>query len=387
MTSDEIRFVALDVIEALRSKRLLGWEKKPSRHLTTHIARVIEDSRLRYKSSDTVRKSVAITDGFALIKKSILEIIPPTFGWWLEADHDVQICVRWLWLGHPAVTHSGSVSDFDITILLALLKNVDWEAEAREAMATVEAAEAALLRSAQERRRLRLSDNAHMLALPSIEILAHVPTPTYSEKKRSKVPKVFPLPRLTSEEITQRLSESKKRILKETEQDNPEEFEGPTADRERQSDEPTESVEAAPVSDTSAVPQKNLAEIPPPGVAEIPKKDRTFPRRGDPGYFLTRAPWSGGPLHSFDWEEFEDLKPLMDAVRANPPGTYTAAHILGAPIKGAQQVWKCFGGGRPYPSSYRGTKELRPLTRREYHRLSSGTPRRRTSDGHNWRTG
>ncbi len=219
MNPNEIHFVAAHVRDALTSKdylhvalvKNLGDPEVAVRF----IARKIQSGRDAFRSSKDTREMTTISEGHALLKTKLRAIIPQNFGWWMEMDHDVEIRVRWLWLGHPAVTHSGSVSDCDLTIVLALLRNVDWDAEAKEAIDSVEAAEAALLKSAQDRRRLRLTNSAHTLALPCIETLAPIAPPTLAQKKLEMGPRRIPKRRLTSEELSQRLAEADEPVPKQ----------------------------------------------------------------------------------------------------------------------------------------------------------------------------
>lgn len=68
-------------------------------------------------------------------------------------DSDVSLSLRWVWLGHPAVTHIGGISDFDFSILLALVRGVNWSTERDLAIESVEGYEQEVLRAAQVRRR------------------------------------------------------------------------------------------------------------------------------------------------------------------------------------------------------------------------------------------
>ena len=93
------------------------------------------------KTTEHAVREKTISDGVQLLKAHVRGKVPDRFGWWIEIDHDVRISIRWLWLGHPAVTHSGSVSDCDVTIALSFLDRVDWNAEVSAAMESVELAD------------------------------------------------------------------------------------------------------------------------------------------------------------------------------------------------------------------------------------------------------
>lgn len=411
MTHSEVRFVAESVRDALTAREYLrASTTKSSGDPAPTIAEAIHAARETYRTSDKTRRGVAMTEGLALIKKSIHEIIPDTFGWWLEADNDVRISVRWLWLGHSAVTHSGSVSDCDVTILLELLRYVDWAEEAKEAMRSVEEAEAALLKNAQERRRLRLTSNAHTLAAPPpLETIEPAPV-TFEQKRLDLGPRKRPGKRITAEEMMRRMAEAERPERKQAERERAQiereeqraaELEAAAEERrrryaERQEAEATGATEPetdAPEAEESTPEPEDAAPPSPPSPAQTQPATATeqaesapsniehigrlgnYPRRGHHGFFLTRAPYDGA-LIGMTWEEFDSLSEILRAVRANPPGTYTAAHLYGNHhMKGAEQVWKSFGDGRPYPNQYRGQKKLRGLTPREFNRLANETER------------
>lgn len=352
MNANETSFVADHLCDALTEKeflRLAVVKAYGGAHiLSRFIAREIQLGRRKWRVSDQQRILTAISEGHGLLKACLRRIIPPTFGWWLEVDHDVEIRARWLWLGHPGVTHSGSRSDSDVTILLALLRQVDWEAEAKEAMGSVEKAEHEILKSAQEVRRLRLTNHAHTLALPPIQSLA-LPAATFDEKKRERVPFLRPARRLTAEEIDERLAEA------ETEEE----------------DAPGTPLESTHENTRTAVgdPEQD---------GPLSQTDKPAARRRGVGdmteFFLTRDRCTDGPIASLNWERYSDLAHLLRAVNRHPAGTFTEAYLYGGMcrLRGPQKVYELLTG-KTFPNSYRGRKELRPLSRREYDRIMTGT--------------
>lgn len=140
-------------------------------------------------------------------RKRISAAIPEAFGWWLELDHEVRLSVRWIWLGHPAVTHCGGVTDYDITIVMMFLEDVDWEAEVSAAMAGIENAESLLLQTAQKKRRLRLSDVARVNRdAPALVQADSAPEGTLRAKMRDTGPLEVPQRRMSREAMEKRLA-------------------------------------------------------------------------------------------------------------------------------------------------------------------------------------
>ncbi|WP_129047455.1 hypothetical protein [Oleiharenicola lentus] len=73
----------------------------------------------------------------------------------MEIDSEIGVSVHWVWLGHSAVSRVGGVSDFNVDILLELLRGVNWFVQRHDAIESVEGYEQAALKAAQEKRRNR----------------------------------------------------------------------------------------------------------------------------------------------------------------------------------------------------------------------------------------
>lgn len=89
------------------------------------------------------------------VRRAVHEVIPGDFHWWMEIEPEIGQSIRWIWLGHTAVSHIGGVSDPNVAILVDLLRGVNWESERAVAIESVEGYEQAALQVAQEKRKNR----------------------------------------------------------------------------------------------------------------------------------------------------------------------------------------------------------------------------------------
>ena len=216
------------------------------------------------------------------LRKTIRSVIPETFGWWFEMDHDIAVSIRWIWLGHPGVTHCGAVSDSSIEILVALLRCVDWDAEVSAAIQSVEATEIRLLQAAQVRRRLKLTDRAFLSSLPEPETEpADLVPADFAAKRRDVGPFQIPEKRVKVDEFALRLAMI------------PPEPERP----------------AEPAGKTTMITHYHHVGA----------------------YLLCRT---RGAFKSAKWEAFDSLEELYDAIRANDPFTWYQACLFGVQMQG-----------------------------------------------------
>jgi len=119
------------------------------------------------------------------LKAIINEVVPDSFSWWLEIDAVVGISIRWIWLGHPGVSHIGRFSDADATILISCLRKINWDDEINAAIASVESFEQEALRIAQANRKALMTasqSNLEPVKMPE-------PAPITIEGKRALVQK------------------------------------------------------------------------------------------------------------------------------------------------------------------------------------------------------
>lgn len=116
------------------------------------------------------------------MRASIQPLVPSDFYWWMEIDSDVGVSIRWVWLGHPSVVHVGGVQDFDLSIVLTLLRGVNWFVERQRAIESVEGYEAEALKAAQTRRRQKIVRGD---AKPLAPVEIPPPPPVSLEAKRA----------------------------------------------------------------------------------------------------------------------------------------------------------------------------------------------------------
>ena len=379
MTHNELNYVAKQVHHILWSA---GWLRGSSRTGPAAILQAIEKARKSFASDDEQRMMTILSDGASLLKKTIRSLIPPTFGWWLEMDHDVRISVRWLWLGHPAVVHSGSVSDTDVTIMLALLRGVDWDAEAAAAMENVEAAEAKLLRSAQERRRIKLTDKAHLVALPPVELGTPVAI-SFNDKLKEIGPGELPIRRATREEMAAKLAAA----LAQSK-----------ADLENMSDGSAEEEDSTPLYRRKTIVFDGNTDETPEAAATNEPTNRfalTFRNEGQsyeerhasPEDTTRRVHEDGLPPLQFglsrqlvrpalcriQFEPYPSIRAVLNAIKANPRGTYTEAYLYGGICRLQKPEFvQRMVSNKPL----HGGRIRREMTDREFRRIDTGEPRR-----------
>lgn len=225
-----------------------------------------------------------IRNGVATLKSRLRAHIPETFGWWVEIDNDIRVSIRWIWLGHPGVMHAGSVSDPDIDIALALVETVDWTAEVDAAIASVEHTEFELLAKAQKRRRFNITDTAHLVALPEPEPTRLIPV-SLPEKRRQIGPLATPESPWIEQLIRAQIQTSK-------------------------------------TTHTSPEPRKFRVK-----------------RGSMPGDFCLTKNKARFVAHYIQWEPYNSLCELLDAIKSNPPETFTGAWLFGVTrIDGSQSV-------------------------------------------------
>lgn len=407
MNHREAHFIACRVRDMLNQRGALR-RGAAQFNINDFIAAEIIEAQPAFQQAEDFRQASNIADGIRTLKRTVREIVPPSFGWWIEVDHEVRVSIRWLWLGHPAVTHSGSITDDDISIVLHLLRSVDWSAEATAAMANVEEAEVKLLRIAQQSRRLKLSDSAHLLAtLPPVELPAPVPV-ALIEKQKEKGPLEIPrrmesraemesrMARVLSDHKEQRAAhkgavqeyrderfqpvqwslqgmpadaETKRReefaaalaqaaaVADAAEEDD----EAPDPDEDEDEDEDeTPELDAKPTRRARSVtpppaptPDPALSAAPVVRLAPIPtgaRRPRFIDEEGKPRiqFGLSRDK-SRGPVSLMKFEPFDTLAELIQAVQASDAGTYSQAFLHGgnSRISGAAEVWQAFGHPQP----------------------------------------
>lgn len=354
--------------------------------LCRFIACEIHAARTAWNVSSESVRSLKISEGVGLLKARIRELVPATFGWWMEIDHDLNFAVRWMWLGHPAVTRSGSVSDCDVSIMLAGLESVNWDEQATLAMADVEQTEADLLRVAQDRRRLKLSNPAQALALPAVEMPTMAVVP-FADKKAALGPKERPKRRETSDELAARMKRAEElNPLAERKEKRAREIERLEQSMEGYLDEKKQrspisanvpALKAAPPVAASPAPQieecsnassNESNRVPAAGWAEIGRvwtgSPKEFPHsEGNRAeWFLSREA-ATRPLAKTTWLPLRSLSEVMDAILANPMGTFKQAWGFGgiARIRTAEKVWEMTGQTVPENWSYRALR-ARQLT-------------------------
>lgn len=237
---------------------------KPSK-IRTLVARQLA-------KSDGLAVGAAATNVVSTIRQVIQSVIPGDFHWWLEMESEIGISVRWVWLGHSAVSYVGGVRDSDITILLALLRDVNWFIERDKAIESVEGYEREALRIAQERRRIKAVG------------------PKATKLKTVEIPEPPPF------------TLEGKRIAR--------------------------SVGLARAGYESAVEEKQRKQA-----AESAKKGtgrKIHSYRSDSAisdYALTRS--TGQILKYWVWTKFEEKEELMDALCAQPPGSFSHLCVYG----------------------------------------------------------
>ena len=343
MTHRDRHQIAARLVRSLRAR---GFLTAKAGDLAEIVAQEIEAACADIDTGTPERRATYLAEAVATMKREIRAIIPPAFGWWLEFDHDVRASIRWVWLGHPAVTRCGSVSDSDFSLALHFLRSVDWEEEVRRAMADIEKTEADLLRQAQERRRLILTNGAHMLSqLPPLE-LPPPPPATFEDKRLAAGPLEIPAPRLSGEEARERIRSAIE------------------AHQEDEAGSSRPALPSSPFSPSSAPagyydedeeddgpepepppPLPPVATVAPP----IPTGERRPRFPDEPGkprlvFGLSRER-SRLPLAFVKFEPFDSLRELSAAVKAAPPDTYAQAFLHGGEIVlfGADKVWSAFG--------------------------------------------
>lgn len=136
------------------------------------------------------------------LRQNIHSVIPLDFSWWLEMDYDIGVSICWIWTGHPGVSKIGRLFDSDLSILLSLLRQIDWSEQVNAAVDTVDAFEREALRAAQNKRRSLIAPG--LTSLPSVALPEPGPF-TLDEKrevhrvglaKRLSKKKRTPLPQL-----------------------------------------------------------------------------------------------------------------------------------------------------------------------------------------------
>ena len=115
------------------------------------------------------QRSNQLQSAIPSLRAIINEIVPKAFSWWIEIDSDVGISVRWIWLGHPGVTRIGCVSDADTSIMVNVLRQINWDDEVNAAIETVESFEREALKVAQANRKALITsaESAKPLEMPA----------------------------------------------------------------------------------------------------------------------------------------------------------------------------------------------------------------------------
>lgn len=268
-----------------------------------------------------------ISDAVARLRKTLREIIPATFGWWVEIDHDVQFTVRWIWLGHPAVTHCGSISDSDVTIAIWLLERVDWQSEALRAMDGIELREMELLLAAQQRRKLKLTGSVAMMTLPRVELDLQSEKPLI-ERRTDLGPAHIPVYRPSLEEMAWRIGPGLRERQKEQRTKREHAIESRRQELEDAMDVVSEEVAQEPAAETEAIP--------------FPKSTDAQ----DSDFRLHRCKNRGEDNERIS-EFFSTLREMLEAIKTHPYGTYDTASVNGVRISGVRGVWRMTG--KPIP--------------------------------------
>lgn len=109
------------------------------------------------QASDGLQLGMGVETIVFSVNRTVQKLIPSDFHWWLEIDGDILASVRWVWLGHSAVNYIGGISDPSVILLVQLLKSVNWHVERQLAVESVEGYEEEALKAAQAKRRQRLT--------------------------------------------------------------------------------------------------------------------------------------------------------------------------------------------------------------------------------------
>jgi hypothetical protein len=197
-------------------------------------------------------------------------LISADFHWWLEVDSNIRLTVSWVWLGHPAVTHIGGCSDCDLSILNALVREVNWSVERERAIETVEGWEIKALEAAQQNRR-----NKSVVSGSKLKPVDPPPLPAATPVQKRVVHRVA-LARAG--------------------------FQAASAEAMRREQ------------------ARTLSKSPPHG------RYKYDPRRPEHG--VTRTPTSE-PVLNWEWERLSDRHELWDVLADSPAGTYTAVVMYG----------------------------------------------------------
>lgn len=344
MTHNERHHIAARLVRKLKTRGVLRSALEID--VEELIADELDKACTDYATGDPHRRAAYLAEAVLIMKRAVREIIPTSFGWWLEFDHDVRASVRWVWLGHPAVTHCGSISDSDFSLALDFLRSVDWDAEIRRAMANIEETETQLLKHAQARRRLMLSGSAHLIAkLPPIQLPEPAPA-TFEDKRLAAGPLEIPASRLTTEQAAERIREAKKATERE---------ELDALHRHRkfsgEAEEHLDDLDADDYCEEDDGPEPEppqplvIATVPPPIPTGL-RRPRYPSEEGKPQlvFGLSRER-SRVPLAFVKFEPFDTLADLIRAVKAAPPDTYSYAwlHAGEDSIYGAPAIWDAFG--------------------------------------------
>lgn len=393
MSPNALRELSKGILSGLAQRRLLRdpVSRKQSRYLDVVIS-ALKAAEEAMTLSEESRRWTYLSEAVQVLKKEIRGMIPEEFGWWLEVDHDVRISVRWIWMGHPSATHSGSCSDCDVSILLDLLRQVNWEAQREEAMRSVEDAEAALLKCAQERRRLKLTNTGGPLALPPVELPPQLPV-TFDGKKSAFGPKEKPRPRATREqmkELEDRAAEAQS-IARQEKQEKRKQISAAiqTQMHPVSPAKPTEPAKVPPPAPPAAEPTPkprpvDAVKATPPHAEETAPEPESAPDT-EFGFAddLPAAEWTGNPSHygedhigeppSFflsrnppsyrlrdtTWILCDTLQEAQDILRAHPYGTFRQAWAFSARLQTVEAVWNITGQPPPENVRFRAPQNRR----------------------------
>ena len=94
MTYNERHHIAARLVRKLQARGVLRAA------LQIDVAELIADELDKacadYATGDPHRRAAYLADAVLVMKRAVREIVPASFGWWLEFDHDVRASVRWV---------------------------------------------------------------------------------------------------------------------------------------------------------------------------------------------------------------------------------------------------------------------------------------------------